>query len=598
MPKEARERAIYAAEVYREACDIHRSAMLLKKAGFITKAAELLAANKRFAAAAELFLEAKKPEEAAKLFDAQGDTRKGSIFRGEAALLSNDHINAAKHFAAAGDFIRSGDLLSDSGNYARAAKLYQRAGDNRLAGEQYAMADDLDNAASAFEKAGENLRAADIFRRLGDVDSEARNLQHINAHFRLGKLLIENGRKAEGLSQLEKIDPINPRYQDAAELHGDILVEMNQDEAAIAKFKSGISSHEVTVDNAELYYKVANCMERIGDDNEAFKIFERILAFDFHFEDVQARMDNIRRQTSGPDGLRYKSGGRSNSRGGSSDSRLERNPLSRSARNNESDDGTLRYEVIDEIARGGMGVVYRAKDTVLNRVVAYKILSDNLKNNATAVKYFLREARAAAALSHHNIVTVYDAGEQKGEYYMAMELVHGETIKSLITRSGPFHEKLLRFVTVHACRGLAYAHSKGVVHRDIKSGNMMLTKDKALKIMDFGLAKFIEEYQSQHTKAIGTPFYMSPEQILGRDLDHRSDLYSLGVTLFECSTGSVPFFKGELSYHHIHTKPPSPRSLNPSLSKYMEAVILKLIEKEPDKRFQSANSILKALKTK
>ncbi|MFW6053667.1 MAG: serine/threonine-protein kinase, partial [Persicimonas sp.] len=134
--------------------------------------------------------------------------------------------------------------------------------------------------------------------------------------------------------------------------------------------------------------------------------------------------------------------------------------------------------------------------------------------------------------------------------------------------------------------------SKGVIHRDIKSGNVMLTRDKALKIMDFGLAKFLREYQNNHTQQVGTPFYMSPEQIIGEEIDFRSDLYGLGCTIFECATGKVPFYKGDLSYHHLHTAPPRPRAMNPKLSSEMEEIILKLLEKDPDKRFQSAKQVL------
>jgi serine/threonine-protein kinase len=150
---------------------------------------------------------------------------------------------------------------------------------------------------------------------------------------------------------------------------------------------------------------------------------------------------------------------------------------------------------------------------------------------------------------------------------------------------------------IHCCRALHYAHSKGVIHRDIKSGNAMITRDKTLKIMDFGLAKFLTEYQNNHTQQVGTPFYMSPEQIIGKNIDFRSDLYSLGCTLFECATGTVPFFKGDLSYHHLHTKPPSPRSINPALTRDMEGIILKLLEKNPDDRYQSAKELIESVTT-
>lgn len=259
-----------------------------------------------------------------------------------------------------------------------------------------------------------------------------------------------------------------------------------------------------------------------------------------------------------------------------------------------------RYEVIEEIARGGMGVVYKARDTVLNRIVAYKILSESLKNNSQAVEYFIREARAAARLNHVSIVTVFDAGHQQGEYYMAMEYVNGRTLKDYVARQGPFPEKLVRFLLMHACRGLQYAHDSDIIHRDIKGGNMMLTNEtKQLKIMDFGLAKVMTEVQrdaNENTRAVGTPFYMSPEQIMGDELDCRSDIYSLGVTFFELATGTVPFFKGDVTYHHVHTPPPSPRALNPTISEHLESIILQAMAKRPQDRFLDCNDMLKALK--
>ena len=178
---------------------------------------------------------------------------------------------------------------------------------------------------------------------------------------------------------------------------------------------------------------------------------------------------------------------------------------------------------------------------------------------------------------------------------MAMEYVEGETLKNLVTRQGPFPEKLIRYLLIHACRGLQYAHERDIVHRDIKSSNMMLTRDKILKIMDFGLAKFIRECTNQHTAAIGTPYYISPEQIIGDSLDCRSDLYSLGITIFEISTGRVPFHKGDLSYHHLHSTPPSPNTLNPTISENLNDLILTLLKKDPEDRFQSAADVIRSV---
>ena len=191
---------------------------------------------------------------------------------------------------------------------------------------------------------------------------------------------------------------------------------------------------------------------------------------------------------------------------------------------------------------------------------------------------------------------MYDAGEQDGDFYMAMEFVEGQTVKTLIKAQGALPEQLVRYIFAYACRGLDYAHQHSIVHRDVKPGNMMLTRQRTLKIMDFGLAKFVEEAGSQHTRAIGTPYYMSPEQVVGRQLDGRSDIYSLGVSMFEVSTGKLPFTTGDLSYHHLHTPPPDPREFKADLSEGLSTIILKCMEKEPANRYARALDIVEELK--
>lgn len=607
LQREPREKARTAASIYHQQGEHDKAAKLLTEAGFIMDAAGLLTKLGRVEEAASLYVNAKKPEEAAKLYAAQGDHVKAALYQGEAALMQGRNGEAAGFFAKAGEHMRAGDLLVEVGEHAQAAKMYEAARDFRYAGEQYAAAGDIAEAARCYEESGDYHRAGDCYHRLGDVDGQIRALQRLRSFFRLGKLLMEHGRNNEALTELQKVERVDPNFAEANELQGDIMLKKGKVDVAFNKFKLATSEEEPNSDNVGVFYKMATCLEQVEQLEAAARLYERVLSVDYYYKDAQGRFDAIQDDLHGQFGgqpLPSKSMSRIR-RPSSNGSRIAISSASRistSRRRTRTtqplvETGDMRYEIIDEIARGGMGIVFRARDTVLNRVVAFKILSENLKNNPTAVKYFLREARAAASLSHQNIVTVYDAGEQDDEYYMAMELVHGETLKSLVTRSGPFHEKLIRFILVHTCRGLAYAHSQGIVHRDIKSGNMMLTRDKTLKLMDFGLAKFIEEYQSQHTKAIGTPFYMSPEQILGKGLDHRSDLYSLGVTLFECATGTVPFYKGELSYHHLHSEPSSPRSLNPNLSETLDEIILKLLQKDPNNRFQSANDVLKALKS-
>ncbi len=571
LPQKAREKVVFVAKSYEEAQEYAKAAKLMQQVGQLEKAAELLLKAKEPEQAAKLFLDARKPEQAAKVFESVGDRVRASLYRGEAAAQEGRAAEAAHHFEKAGKHSRAAELYAEAGETLKSAKAYEAAEEFRSAADQYQSLGDNANAARCMEESGDYRRASELYEAVNNAEGVLRCLEVTQSYFELGSFLMRQQRPKEALAYLQRLDKLDPNFREAVEVQGDILSELGQFAVALEKYKAAVAETEPNTTNLSAFYKLGLCLERTGEVEEAIKVFDRVLVVDYYYKDAQTKAEKLRQASAS----KRAGGGLPNMGGGG---------------------GPKRYEVLDEIARGGMGVVYRARDTVLNRVVAYKILSENLKTNPTAVKYFLREAKAAASMSHPNIVTVYDAGEQEGEYYMAMELVQGETLKSLITRSGPFHEKLVRFILVHACRGMAYAHSKNIVHRDIKSGNMMLTKDKTLKLMDFGLAKHIEQYQSQHTKAIGTPFYMSPEQILGRDLDQRSDLYSLGITLFECSTGTVPFYKGELSYHHLHTAPPKPTSLNPNISPTMEQIIMKLLEKDPNKRYSSALEILKALR--
>jgi serine/threonine-protein kinase len=208
----------------------------------------------------------------------------------------------------------------------------------------------------------------------------------------------------------------------------------------------------------------------------------------------------------------------------------------------------------------------------------------------------MREAQAAAKLNHPNIVTVYDTGEQQGRYYIAMEYVEGTTLKEILRRRGPISTAGILHVLVQVAEALAYAHEKKVVHRDIKPANVMWARDKKAKLMDFGLAKVVAEARDHTTVVAGTPYYMSPEQTLGKNIDHRTDIYSLGVTLFELATGTVPFKEGNIPYHHVHTAPPDVRTLSGDLPAPLAEIIARCLEKDPTDRFQSAKEILEAVR--
>jgi serine/threonine-protein kinase len=255
-----------------------------------------------------------------------------------------------------------------------------------------------------------------------------------------------------------------------------------------------------------------------------------------------------------------------------------------------------RYEVVAEIGRGGMGVVVKARDTRLGRVVALKRMPENLKSNPTAVQLFLREARAAAALSHPNIVTLFDAGQElDGSYYLTMELLEGFGLDTLLKKRGRLSARDTVRIGVQIAKGLQFAHEKGVVHRDIKTANLFFTQDRAVKIMDFGLAKMTEEVRRSATVIGGTPYYMAPEQAAGKAVDHRADLYALGVTLFELVTGSVPFRDGDVADQHRRAPVPDARSHAPDVPEALAVLIQQLMAKKPADRPATTAEVVRAL---
>ncbi len=257
------------------------------------------------------------------------------------------------------------------------------------------------------------------------------------------------------------------------------------------------------------------------------------------------------------------------------------------------------YLIISQIGEGGMGVVYKAMDTVLDRTVALKILPPHLLQSPDFMHRFRTEAYAQARLHHPNIVTLYSMLEIPAGFVLVMEYVEGQTLQERISSEGPLTPDKALWIFEQALQGVAYAHHMGIVHRDLKPDNVFITHKNEVKIMDFGVAKILDNKEPTRSRSmVGTLLYISPEQINGRDADIRSDIYTLGISLFEAVTGRLPFERRTdygLMHAHILEQPPRPRQLKRDLPKELERVILRAIEKEPDKRYQSAADFHTAL---
>ena len=262
-----------------------------------------------------------------------------------------------------------------------------------------------------------------------------------------------------------------------------------------------------------------------------------------------------------------------------------------------------RYEILGELGRGAMGIVYRAKDPVIGRTVAVKTIRLSEEgtgmSHAQLVERFQTEARAAGLLTHPNIVVVYDAGEADGLYYITMELVNGKSLQALLDAGEKFSLPRLLRIMDQVCSALQFAHDNKVVHRDIKPANIMLSSDDHVKITDFGTAKIMQYGAAQQTSATGTPSYMSPEQIRGKAVDGRADIFSLGVMLYEMTTGQKPFQAQDVAtvlYRILNQDPEPPQKLNPNISNGVSSTIMKALAKSPLLRYESCREFLDDLK--
>ncbi|MFN2543048.1 MAG: Stk1 family PASTA domain-containing Ser/Thr kinase, partial [Actinomycetota bacterium] len=264
-----------------------------------------------------------------------------------------------------------------------------------------------------------------------------------------------------------------------------------------------------------------------------------------------------------------------------------------------SDEGPVlggRYQLEETLGEGGMAKVYRGTDRVLGRTVAIKVLSPNYARDQNFVQRFRREAQAAARMNHPGVVSVYDTGSDDGTHYIVMEHVQGRTLAQILRAEGHLLPERAAEIAEAVAAALSFAHAQGIVHRDIKPANIMITPAGEVKVMDFGIARATAsgDTLTQTATVLGTATYLSPEQAQGEPVDGRSDIYSLGVVLYEMLAGQPPFAGDSpvaVAYKHVREDPALPTRVNPSVPKGLEAVAMKALAKNPANRYQSAEEM-------
>ena len=478
---------------------------------------------------------------------------------------------AAEHYEACGCPLEAAEIHGALNRFARAAELFEEAGESARAGEMWRADGQHSRAGEAYERVNRLDTAVDCYREAEDISRWTAALDRQGLPFEAAQIAVDRNDWERAIRSLQQVPHSDPNYVTASNLLVDAYQRVGHIDFALNKIEELVNAEGIEAAPLEFCDRLAQLLEENGQFDRSINALETLRRRSADYPNISTRIEALKKRA-----------------------------------NEEATTGVIpavkdafgegfRYEILTELGRGGMGVVCRAKDLRLGRVVALKRLPDNLRNHPKAVQLFLREARSAAALNHPNIVTVYDAGQEDGILYITMELLEGTPLQEILKSRGRLTARDTARLGIQIAKGLQYAHEHQIIHRDIKTGNLFFTASKKVKIMDFGLAKMVQEVRREATVIGGTPYYMAPEQSLGGAVDHRADLYALGVTLFELVTGCVPFTEGDVAYHHRHTPPPDPREKIDDIPAELAELILQLLAKDPDDRCQSAQEISERL---
>jgi tRNA A-37 threonylcarbamoyl transferase component Bud32 len=507
---------------------------------------------------------------AARALEREGQAKVAHVLLGRLDEEQGRTASAAEHYEKADKLIEAAELWASLSEFERSATLFDRGGALVPAAEMYSAAGESAAAGGAYERAQEWAQAAACYEQAGEVAHWIGALERLGSYFRAAELSIERSDWTRAVRNLQHVAPGDSRYAEACEIQARCYDELGDPELAARKLEERVRSAGPEGAPVDVQVRLAEVLERSGEHERALQLYEAVRERDAS-QPLHTVIESLRKKVSRDH-----------------NATVAHDP---SVGRAFATPGFRRYEILEEIGRGGMGVVYKARDQRLGRTVALKRLPENLRDHPKAVGLFLREAQAAAALNHPNIVTLFDADEEDGIFFLTMELLEGQNLYTLLRRAGHIKPRDVARLGIQTCAGLGYAHEQRIVHRDIKTANLFFTQGRVLKIMDFGLAKMIEEVRRAVTVVAGTPYYMAPEQSAGEQVDHRADLYALGVTLFELATGTLPFEEGDVALQHRDSPRVDPRSRQEDVPDALAGIILDLMARDPQERPESAGDI-------
>jgi len=563
---------------------------LLQRRGQYAKALTIYKRIGRWDRAAEIYQIQRQYPEAAQMLERLGE---------------ESHATAAELYERMGDLERARRSYRSAGHYYRQRQEWEKAAAFYLKG------DDRQGALDCYEAQFKEIRtvlpleqmkekaqrivqlaqalalplvAAQHCEYAKDIPGAVTAYIQGGSYLKAAQLQIDHKDPEGAIVTLSKLAAEHRQYLESLLILGRLLFQRQMFAEALKRYLEYFKKAKVSDATIDEFYQLGLCLEKFGQLKQAKDVFARIHSMRPFYMNVDERVDAIEHKKDEHVAL---------------DTILEKDTAQKDQMLSDTFLGRLgeRYTELQELGRGGAGIVYKARDMILDRPVALKQLPPEGTDDQSWLQSFFREAKSIAKLNHPNIVTIYDIMKLGNNYFIVMEFINGTGVDKLIETNGPMSLKLSLYVARCVLQALGYAHRSGVIHQDIKPANIMLTDDRTVKLTDFGIAHLLDELPDHSTETVmGTPKYISPEQIQGYPVNESSDLYSFGITLYEMLTGTLPFPMEGIFHHHLHTLPVPPRQLHPGIPESLEKVVLRCLQKSRENRYQTAAAVLRDLK--
>lgn len=614
-----------AAEYYGKRNDHVSQSRCLRKGGFFVEAARLAVEQGEPGKAAQLMLQAGKRKEAATLMQKAGQVREARELAATVLEEEGRFEEAARNWSKIERWDRAAANLKRAGHWDLAAKAMLQSGQKLEAAELLQAHGQPVAAAQIFETLQDFRRAAELYGAGGNIAAEARCLFLAGDKRAVIELRIAAGDLDEALRLAESIGQSEPGFVEALQIAAGLSEARGDREGSLRSHRRLLEVELPDATRRRLTRHAAELAVSLDKRSVGLELIERGLAlispkdpdrpwYLATREVLAAMKPDVAEPVA--DALAYEPTERpptfeeleatANQAIDAATRQLTGDPdvVAATVRAPEGwpvgvpASLSQRYDKLKLLGRGGNGVVFRGSDKLLGRDVALKFMIEGVMPDELARRYFLREIKIAAGLDHRNIVRIYDSGIADGVLYYSMEYLDGRPLGDLIPEGTAFPDRgLLRTLFCRLCDALGYAHEQGLVHRDIKPDNIYLTGRGEVKLLDFGLARAFDDGFGEQSVLAGTPFYMAPEQIGTSQVDHRVDIYALGVILYRTLTGELPYTEGNVFIAHAMAPIPDPREFGENISEELTRVVFKAMAKRPEERYQTCAELRAAIES-